>query len=254
DTTNDVARRYPSRYEAPHPIGHDPNIDTTRGGRNFSAYRVWRSENPQAPEASFALLAQYDVAEDSFEYNSGLQYTFTDSNLVRGKTYVYSVTSISIPSLAYQTIPITPDSNIIVEVPVEPLRSSVLSNSTRIDLPFSVSNEEGKVSVVPNPYRTDADYTLESGGYEGLFSQWDETKRVIKFINLPEVCTIRVFTLSGDLVRTIKHDGRSAAGISRGDANMPLVSESNRALASGIYVYTVDSQFGVQTGKFVIVR
>ena len=256
DTTNQVARRYPSRYEAPHPIGHDETIDTTKGGRNFSAYRVWRSENPSYPEASFTLLAQYDVAEDSFEYNQGLQYSFTDSNLVRGKTYVYSVTSISIPSLAYQTVPAPPpdSGNIIVEVPVEPLRSGVLVNATRIDLPFSVSNEPDKVSVVPNPYRTDRDYTLESGGYEGLFSNWDETKRLVKFINLPEICTIRIFSLSGDLVRTVQHDGRSATGISRGDVDVPLVSESNRALASGIYVFTVDSQFGTQTGKFVIIR
>ena len=253
DTTNQVARRYPSRYEAPHPIGHDETIDTTKGGRNFSAYRVWRSENPSFPEASFTLLAQYDVPDDSFEYNQGLKYAFTDSNLVRGKTYVYSVTSTSIPSLAYQTIP-TDTGNTIVEVPVEPLRSGVLVNATRIDLPFSVSNEPDKVSVVPNPYRTDRDYTLESGGYEGLFSQWHQTKRLVKFINLPEICTIRIFSLSGDLVRTVEHDGRSLSGISRGDTNVPLVSESNRALASGIYVFTVDSQFGTQTGKFVIIR
>ncbi len=256
DTTNQVARRYPSRYEAPHPIGHDPNIDTTRGGRNFSAYRVWRSENPSYPEASFTLLAQYDVPDDSFEYNLGLNYSFTDSNLVRGKTYVYSVTSISIPSLAYQTVPAPPpdSGNIIVEVPVEPLRSGVLVNATKIDLPFSVAKEVDQVAVVPNPYRTDRDYTLESGGYEGLFSAWDETKRLVKFINLPEVCTIRIFSLSGDLVRTVQHDGRSASGISRGDVNVPLVSESNRALASGIYVFTVDSNLGIQTGKFVIIR
>jgi hypothetical protein len=256
DSTNQVARRYPTRYQAPHPPGHDPTTDTTIGGRNFSAYRVWRSENPQAPDPSFTLLAQYDVAEDSFEYNSGLKFSFVDSNLVRGKTYVYSVTSISIPSLAYQTVPKPPpdSGNTVVEVPVEPLESSKQVNATRIDLPFSVSSELGKVSVVPNPYRTDRDYTLESGGYEGLFSQWDETKRVVKFINLPEVCTIRIFSLSGDLIRTINHDGRSTTGISRGDVSVPLVSESNRAMASGIYVFTVESDLGTQTGKFVIIR
>jgi hypothetical protein len=77
---------------------------------------------------------------------------------------------------------------------------------------------------------------------------------VVKFINLPEVCTIRIFSLSGDLVRTVIHDGSSSSGISVGDVNVPLVSESNRAMASGIYVFTVESDFGVQTGKFVIIR
>ena len=256
DTTNQVARGFPSRYQAPHPIGHPEDIDTTKGGRNFEAYRIWRSENPLFPDASFTLLREVDVTEDTFSYNTGLEYTFTDSNLVRGKTYVYSVTSISIPSLVYQTIPAPPPDtgNISVPVPVEPLESSKLVNATGIDLPFSVTKELGKVSVVPNPYRTDRDYTLESGGYEGLFNLWDENKRLVKFINLPEVCTIHIFSLGGDLVRTVQHDGRSAVGISRGDVDVPLVSESNRALASGVYIFTVESQYGTQTGKFVIIR
>jgi hypothetical protein len=250
DSTNLVARLDPRRYSAPHPIGHETNVDTTQGGRNFEAYRIWRSEHPQFPDASFTLLKQFDVPADSFEFNTGLQYTFVDSNLVRGKTYVYSVTSVSIPNLTYREI--TP--GVFVEIPVDPLGSGIRVNATAIDLPFSVSDQLDKVMVVPNPYRTDRDYTLESGGYEGPFGGWDENRRLIKFINLPEVCTLRIFSLSGDLIRTVEHDGRSATGISRGDLNVPLVSESNRALASGIYLFTVESNLGVQTGKFVIIR
>jgi hypothetical protein len=250
DSTNLVARLDPRRYSAPHPIGHPPGIDTTQGGRNFEAYRIWRSEHPNFPDVSFTLLKQFDVPADSFEFNTGLQYTFVDSNLVRGKTYVYSVTSLSVPNLTYREI--TP--GVFVEVPVDPLESGKGVNATLIDLPFSVSEQLDKVMVVPNPYRTDHDYTLESGGYEGPFGNWDENKRFVKFINLPEVCTLRIFSLSGDLIRTVEHDGRSSTGISRGDANVPLVSESNRALASGIYIFTVESNLGAQTGKFVIIR
>jgi len=251
DSTNDVARRYPDRITNP-----PPGYDSTKGGRNFEAYRIWRSEDPTLPlppEATFTLLKQVDVPTDSFEYNTGLEYTLSDSNLVRGKVYTYAVTSKSIPNLAYQTIQVG-DTTYTVPVPVQPLESSRLVNAARIELPFSVSSQPDRVTVVPNPYRTDRDYTTESGGYEGLFGAWDENKRLIKFINLPEVCTIRIFSLSGDLVRTIQHDGRSTTGIPRGDVNVPLVSESNRALASGIYIFTVDSDLGVQTGKFVIIR
>ena len=251
DSTNEVAHSYPDRITNP-----PPGYDSTKGGRNFEAYRIWRSEDPTLPlppEASFTLLKQVDVPNDSFEYNTGLEYTFLDSNLVRGKVYTYAVTSKSIPNLAYQTVQVG-DSTFLVPVPVQPLESSKLVNAQRIELPFSVSTELGKVSVVPNPYRTDRDYTTESGGYEGLFGAWNENKRIIKFINLPEICTIRIFSLSGDLVRTVQHDGRTTNAISRGDASVPLVSESNRALASGIYIFTVESDFGVQTGKFVIIR
>lgn len=269
DSTNQVARRYADRITNP-PPGYDPS----RGGRNFSAYKIWRSEAEgrrdesgvyrPPPRESWTLIQQIDVPTDSFEYNNGTgpgggpygfnglePSTFVDSNLVRGKVYWYSVTSKSIPNLAYQQIVIG-GQVVTVEVPVDPLESSIATNAVRIDLPFSVSTELGKVSVVPNPYRTDKTYTLESGGYEGTNLDWDENKRVVKFINLPEVCTIRVFSLSGDLVRTIRHDGREQ--YPRGDATMALVSDSNRALASGIYIFTVESDLGVQTGKFVIIR
>ncbi len=251
DTTNQVARRDPRRFQSP--PSPPPGIDSTRGGRNFEAYRIWRSENPNYPEDSFTLIKQVDVPADSFEYNTGLEYSFVDSNLVRGKTYVYSVTSLSIPNLVEQQIRVDTNVVITVEVPVDPLESSKRTNAVRVDLPFAVSAELGKVSVVPNPYRTDRNYRLESGGYEGLTSVWDETKRLIKFINLPPKCTIRIFSLAGDLVRTVEHDGTSEA-FPRGDHDVPLLSESNRALASGIYIFTVESEYGVQTGKFVIIR
>lgn len=248
DSTNQVARRYPDRISPPYP----PGIDSSRGGRNFSSYKIWRSENPDSPDESFTLLKQVDVPTDSFEYNTGLEYSFVDSNLVRGKTYVYSVTSKSIPNLVYQQVVIGGQVR-TVEVPVDPLESKLSTNKVRVDLPFSVSRKLGDVAVVPNPYRTDKDYTLESGGYEGLNSRWDENRRLIKFINLPEKCTIKIFSLAGDLVRTVEHDGGGGA-FPRGDRDVPLLSESNRALASGIYIFTVESSLGLQTGKFVIIR
>ncbi len=249
DTTNQIARLDPHRYLPPHPIGMQPGIDTTKGGRNFESFRIWRSENPFYPTESFTLIRQVDVDWDNYSYNTGIEYTFEDSNLVRGKTYVYSVTSVSIPNIAVLSDP----NGGLDTVEVEPLESGLRVNAVRIDLPFAASQELGKVSVVPNPYRTDRDYTLESGGYEGLTSGWNENLRVIKFINLPAKCKIRIFSLSGDLVKEVDHDGTTEA-YPRGDHSVTLLSDSNRALASGIYIFTVESGLGTQTGKFVIIR
>lgn len=254
DKTNKVARRYPDRISPP----YLPNVSPDSGGRNFSAYKIWRSEYPTTPtrpippDESFTLIKQVDVPTDSFEYNTGLQYEFADSNLVRGKEYTYSVTSKSIPNLVEQQIVI---GGVVrtVEVPVDPLESRIATNAVTINLPFSVSKKVGEVAVVPNPYRTDKNYTFESGGYEGLNSEWDENQRKIKFINLPVQCTIKIFSLAGDLVRTVNHDG-GGGSFPVGDEQVPLVSESNRALASGIYIFTVESSLGLQTGKFVIIR
>lgn len=282
DTTNVVAPRDSARISPPYPPWL--NLDSLKGGRNFEAYRLWRSETPSLSEQSWTLLQQYDTWVDtsradfdsvSFEFNTGLKYEYVDSNLFRGKFYAYSVTSKSIPNLVPITI-IVNGEPIEVEVPIDPLESSkrvfsvadpnkplnwwqtndISTGDITEGFPFDKSNDLGKVLVVPNPYRTDMVYRREAGGYEpGIAEGWDENKRQIKFINLPEVCTIRVFSLSGDLIRTLYHDGRNpAAGYSRGDHDMILLSDSNRALASGIYIFTVESDFGVQTGKFVLIR
>jgi hypothetical protein len=131
----------------------------------------------------------------------------------------------------------------------EALESSILQNRVKIVLPFSVSQKSGEVMVVPNPYRVDHDYTYEAGGWEGRAAKWTENNRLIKFIHLPPRCTIRIFTIAGDLVATLEHDDPN-----RGDRDWNLLSESKRALSSGIYVFAVESDFGTQVGKFVVIR
>ena len=65
--------------------------------------------------------------------------------------------------------------------------------------------------------------------------------------------TIQIFTLAGDLVQTIDHDG------SRGDgqAYWNLITRNGQEVASGIYIFVVqprDPGFERATGKFVVVR
>ncbi|MGA2624613.1 MAG: hypothetical protein ABSF91_15275, partial [Bacteroidota bacterium] len=62
--------------------------------------------------------------------------------------------------------------------------------------------------------------------------------------------TIRIFTLAGELVTTLTNVGSSTPG----EIEWNLLSQSNRALASGLYVFTVESQAGKQIGKFVLIR
>jgi hypothetical protein len=128
------------------------------------------------------------------------------------------------------------------------------------DNPFSASDKLNEVMVVPNPYRVDADYTFENGGWEGRSTDWDEAKRKIKFIHLPRKCTIRVFTLTGEQIADIEYDAqqRYDAKLSdtpdAGELDFELLSEARRALASGVYIFTVESEFGRQIGKFALIR
>ena len=67
----------------------------------------------------------------------------------------------------------------------------------------------------------------------------------ISFINLPKEATIRIYTVSGKLVKTIKH-------LDTVDGNSEEWNISD--IASGIYVYTVISSQGKKTGKVSIIK
>jgi hypothetical protein len=127
--------------------------------------------------------------------------------------------------------------------------SSLIGSKKRVNLTFSVSQKVGDVKVVPNPYRGDENYTFESGGWEGRTNAWNENKRVIKFIHLPTKCTLRIYSLVGEVITTIYHEDSI-----NGDETWNLLSESNRAIASGVYIFSVESDLGTQVGKFVVIR
>jgi hypothetical protein len=229
-----------------------------RGGRIFEGYRLWRSESPIYNPASFALLKEYDVIDDlNFNYGIGIECDYVDSNLVRGRKYWYAVTSFSIPGASIVEIPDPlggPPRKDTLKTPS--VESDLSQNVQLVQLPFAPAKRLGEVKVVPNPYRIDADYTFEGGGWEGLSRNWTENDRVVWFIHLPPKCVIHVFSLAGDLVTTINHDDaqRTTPDRPEGQEEWNLLSESGRAIASGIYVFTVDSDFGRQIGKFVVIR
>ncbi|MEO0165683.1 MAG: hypothetical protein ABIL39_06055 [candidate division WOR-3 bacterium] len=100
------------------------------------------------------------------------------------------------------------------------------------------------VKVVPNPYL--------------VYNEWQQSSliRRLRFINLPSDCVIRIFTLNGDLVKTIVHKATvgSVQGDAGGDEWWDLLTDNRQLVASGVYVFHVDSKVGQQTGKFVIIR
>jgi hypothetical protein len=84
---------------------------------------------------------------------------------------------------------------------------------------------------------------------------------------LPKRCRIRIFTLVGDEIAALDYDAYQQAAEeknpqleNKGELEWNLVSESNRALASGVYIFTVDAldagggKTGSQIGKFVLIR
>ena len=235
----------------------NPPPGKTGGGRNFEGYNVWRSDYPIYKENTFNLLERLDVADDlNFGNQTGIQYTYTDSPLVRGKKYWYAVTSYSIPDYFFSLTTLDNGTTRYDTINTQPYESPIFENAKIFQPSFTPSNKLGEVKVVPNPYRTDRDYTFENGGWEGLGRTWFEDKRQIWFTHLPPRATIRIFTMVGEIVATLEHDDaeRIGKGLPAGQEEWPLLSASYRAIASGIYVFLVESNLGTQTGKFVVIR
>jgi len=169
------------------------------------------------------------------------RYQMVDREVKNGFVYFYSVTAFDSTGLN-QT-----------KLELSGRRAAVEADAV---VPQASVGTGRNVWVVPNPYRVDNDYTYENGGWEGRLRSWTENNRLVKFIHLPEgEWTIRVFSLAGDQITTIENkEGMSGYSPLRGEIEWDLLSQSNRALASGVYVFTVESKVGTQIGKFVLIR
>ncbi|MFA6980853.1 MAG: hypothetical protein WC209_16135 [Ignavibacteriaceae bacterium] len=106
-------------------------------------------------------------------------------------------------------------------------------------------NDLDKISVVPNPYLGAASWEKRNLNFSG------RGERKIDFINLPAKCEIRIYTMSGYLVKTLSKD--SAPG--DGALSWNLVSEDGMDIAYGIYVYHVKAEgIGEHIGKFAVIK
>ncbi|MEO0094421.1 MAG: hypothetical protein ABIL15_00130 [candidate division WOR-3 bacterium] len=118
-----------------------------------------------------------------------------------------------------------------------------------------------KFAITPAYLRTDTTYTLNVKVVPNPYivhNEWQQSSliRRLKFINLPSECTVRIFTINGDLVKTIIHKSTigSVQGDAGGDEWWDLLTENRQLVASGVYVFHVDSKVGQQVGKFVVIR
>ena len=120
----------------------------------------------------------------------------------------------------------------------------------------NIEADLGRIRVVPNPYFV-TNRAVTSEGTDKVF-----------FTHLPPRCTIRIYTLAGELVRTIEHestalynpDVRLAQGDKGGTASFELLNRYNQALASGVYIFHVEARdesdivVGNKLGRFAIIR
>lgn len=236
-------------------------FDPRSGTQDFEGYRIYVSESRL--ESDFKRILEADIP-DSIFYNTGLD-ALEDPVTIDGVDYAYSFDIDGVRDGFKYWVSVTafdtgsPD--------ISSLESGLAQNRTFVIPGTPASGPSGPdVVVFPNPYRGDA-------AWDGALGR----DRYLWFANLPARCTIRIYTLAGDLVDTIPFDQNGYTPIDiRGiydptdtrnpEADLPklsggmaawdLVTRKDQGVASGLYMFSViDEDTGdKQVGKFLIMK
>lgn len=182
------------------------------------------------------------LARLNLDYEGGKQYyKYVDHSVKNGLPYFYSVIAYD-HSFDGNGIPLaqgrmnSPSASFAY---VEARSRSLEANEY----------EKTEVYAVPNPVTSET----MSGWALGPTNS-DPSGMKVEIRNLP-ACkfALRIFTIAGDLVQTLRHDGNTG----NGTVVWNLVSRNGQDVTSGVYIFAVepeDSNFERTIGKFVIIR
>ncbi len=204
------------------------SMDPLTSKKDFAGYRVYR-----------AAISPENPWEQIFECggNSGVPLThqYEDTSLVLGFNYFYAVTSFD-------------DGSQNILEPGRSLESSRITSTaylgTSASRPAQTTHSEFEenLRVVPNPFN------IRSRNFGDPNDPSSVENNRILFVGLPGKCTIRIYTVSGDLVKTIEHDN----GL--GSEAWNQITDSNQFITSGLYIAQIESNIGNAIIKFVVVR
>lgn len=118
------------------------------------------------------------------------------------------------------------------------------TDSAGVDPATARAGFERNPYVVPNPY-------IGSASFEpARFAVSGRGERRVEFRNLPQGCTIRIYTVRGDLVRTLRQDGSLDGYVA-----WNLRTKDNLDVAPGLYIYHVEAPgTGEYTGKLAVIK
>ena len=148
--------------------------------------------------------------------------------------------SVNNPSLLTTNIKASPENN---NFPLYSFNTSDIATKTNDS--ETAKNALDLIRVVPNPYYGSSAY---------------ETGRVdnrVRITNLPNKCTIKIFSMNGTLIRTIKRDVSGQEDIYTGSngtgsdikqtkqisyTDWDLKNQNNISVASGLYIFYIDAE------------
>jgi hypothetical protein len=208
--------------------------DESEGASDFAGYRVYRARGNPGP----AVLGNEFVGswEMIFETTTGnLVHSYADNDAQRGQAYYYSVVAFD---------------DGVANQPGFRNRKESLESSKYVNMTTQAAylTREAQtlddVRVVPNPYNIAAQELQFTG----------EPDKIM-FMGLPPECTIRIYTMSGDLIKTIEHtDGSGDEPWGRLSEEFSATS-TGQLIVSGVYIAHIETPDGEsKVLKFVVVR
>ncbi len=262
ELSNRAQQNFDNDFNIPDPPAAPDDFDIEHiSGDQIGAKIIWSDENESIPDPDYTGDEAYDLQgykiyrsnylpigpwtqigtvlknQDGFYNQNNHTYEFLDTTQTMGESYYYAITAYDTghaewpvnPSQYPQGVP-PQESSKYVNKTIEPFRAGIGPSSDLAD-----------ITVVPNPF------VIESG----LTRPGDED--IIQFVNIPSPCTIRIYTVRGDLVKTIEHTQ------SLGIATWNQVSNWGQYVESGVYIYHVvskapGSKGQTKIGKFSIIR
>lgn len=215
--------------------GADIGPSYSEDAADFAGYRVYRAEGSwytHVPEEATDLVGEWEMI---FECGAGtanaLTRSYDDDNStpvggpVRGRHYYYYVTAFDDG---------TENTGGVWGHAGESLESGRYLNMT--NAPASLKREAGRslkdIVVVPNPFNISA-AELQFGAEDPL--------NQIMFYGLPFACTIKIYTESGDLVKTIDHygSGDEPWGVLQLPASH-MTTNTGQRVVSGLYIAYIE--------------
>ena len=119
------------------------------------------------------------------------------------------------------------------------LRIQAIFTGTTVDPTKTTDAALARVHTVPDPY------------YVTTALEATANTKILKFVNLPARCIVRIYSVSGVLVQVLTHN--DAGGGS--DLTWNLRNRNNQFVASGVYFYHVETPDGKSTVKrFTVVN
>ncbi len=185
----------------------------------FEGYQLFRAKGQK--DSTYHMIMDCNLTDNN------IVHEFSDITAERGQKYFYYI-------VAYDNGDHPGEIYDGVKLPSSPFYTRTNKGASLLRPP---ADNMDNILVVPNPFNI-----------RNRNLQWDGAENTIQFWNLPEACTIKIFTERGDLIYTHEHSGM-------GVSTWNLLTSSRQIVVSGVYIATFETpSHEVAFRKFIIIR